>query len=69
MKKTLLLITSCLLFTVFLAQAQPPPPPPPGPLSGTAAPIDNEVIFLLAAASLFGAYKIYRSQSINTPVI
>jgi len=51
-----LLFTSLSLF----AQAPPPPPPPP---PGTSVPIDNEVVFLLVAAGLFGALKLRKVKS------
>ena len=59
--------TAILLFgavTIFAA----PPPPPTGTTGGPACwpppcvPIDNGIIFLVAAGALYGAKKMYDSR-------
>jgi hypothetical protein len=66
MKKFILIfIIYCGLCIVHsYAQGPPPPPPPPGPLGGggTSVPLDNEVIFLLIAATAFGVFKLHHRK-------
>lgn len=59
-----------ILFMAMLAQAQPPSPPgsanpssggPIVPPGGT--PIDDHVRFLLAAALIYGLYKLHFNRS------
>ncbi len=63
MKKLLFIIAlSFALQATVLAQGPPPPPPPPLLPPGTAAPIDNEVILLFIAASVFGVFKLHNRK-------
>jgi hypothetical protein len=63
-KAAVILLLSCAIHFVGVAQA-PPPPPPPAPLGGgpgTAVPIDNEVALLLFAAAFYGGYRLRKTK-------
>lgn len=70
-KYSILFVTILLTIVgIQTSHAQPPPPPPPG--NGPpcwpppCVPVDNGIIFAIAAAVVFGAYFLYRSVKLRT---